>query len=226
MKFPQGSVSGLSPLLTAALASILLACDMGGQTAPPPDPEPLSAEVLAPLWDAGIGFGVFLESVQARENLWNTGWSEGGISQVNQSRAKTVAGRWRLLVVAEDWCGDSAANIPYLAHLAAAMDNVELRIVDSDAGDQVLASHPTPDGRAATPTVLLLDEDGRESGCWIERPAKLQAWYQANKDSLSREDLYGRVWEYYGAAGGEDAVAEILDMMLRAEAGATVCGLP
>ncbi|UCC24022.1 MAG: hypothetical protein JSU98_09805 [Gemmatimonadales bacterium] len=26
------------------------------------------------------------------------------------------------------------------------------------------------DGRPATPTVVILDEDGEEVGCWIERP--------------------------------------------------------
>jgi hypothetical protein len=226
MKFRPGWVSVLGRLRTVALVPTLLACDMAAQTTPPPDPEPLPPEVIAPLWETGVSFPAFLDAVEARENLWNSGWSEGGLSEVNLRRTKAVTGQWRLLVVAEDWCGDSAANIPYVAQLAAAMENVELRIVDSDVGEQVLASHPTPDGRAATPTVLLLDPDGRESGCWIERPARLQAWYQANKGSLSRDDLYARVWEYYGAAGGDDTVAEILDMMVRAEAGVTVCGLP
>ncbi|MEZ4456224.1 MAG: thioredoxin family protein [Gemmatimonadales bacterium] len=91
-------------------------------------------------------------------------------------RLRQLAGRWRLLVVAEDWCSDSVNTLPYVARLADAGSLPR----DPDhwpwlgAGRAVMESHPTPDGQATTPTMIVLDEDGREAGCFIERPAALR----------------------------------------------------
>jgi hypothetical protein len=101
-----------------------------------------------------------------------------------------------------------------------------MRIVDPDMGEALMTAHPTPDGRSATPTMVLVDSEFNEAGCWIERPAPLQAWYQANKKEMEQEDLYARVWSFYDTDRGDTALSEILRMMEAAAAGTIVCGLP
>ena len=171
-------------------------------------------------------FPAFLEAVEAREERWQSSYETGTVSELNLRRAAGVQGRFHLLVVAEDWCGDSAANLPYVARLAESMESVDLRIVNSSAGRPILDSHPTPDGRSATPTMLLMDEGFNEVGCWIERPAPLQAWYQANKRDLPQEQLYGRLWGFYDTDRGETTISELVRIMEAAEEGQTICGLP
>ena len=109
MNFPRGPLR-LRFACSCLLASGLLACDSQAQA--PPEPESLPVETLVSLWDGGIPFAEFLAGVEAREDLWAEGWDQGGISELNRAGITEVQQSWRLLVVAEDWCGDSAANIP------------------------------------------------------------------------------------------------------------------
>jgi len=47
-----------------------------------------------------------------------------------------------------------------------------LRIIGSDVGRAIMNAHRTPDGRAATPTVLLIDADFTEIVKLMERAAR------------------------------------------------------
>ena len=187
---------------------------------------PMEPAELRGIWDQGVTFPEFLEAAEARRERWNRSYEEGTVSRLNRDRADRIASQIRILAVAADWCGDSAANLPYLARMVEGMEGVEFRIVNPDQGREIMDRHPNPDGRGATPTLLFLDEGFQEVGCWIERPAPLQAWYQANKGSLNQDDLYARLWSFYDTDRGETALSEILRVMESAQAGSVVCGLP
>jgi hypothetical protein len=132
----------------------------------------------------------------------------------------------RLLAVSEDGCIDSAHSIPYLDALASGTPGMALRLVDRATGRELLDAHPAPDGRAATPTVLILDDEGTVQGCWIERPAPLQSWYLANPDGLGRTELYAAKTAWYEADGGAHVAAEFVELLEAAAAGTPACGLP
>ena len=101
-----------------------------------------------------------------------------------------------MLAVAEEMCNDSMNAIPYLARLAELAPNVELRIVNSSRGRSIMEAFRTPDGRAATPTVVVLDANGKVAGCWIERPESLRTWSSTPKDSLPSNERFAdrRAW--------------------------------
>lgn len=61
---------------------------------------------------------------------------------------------------------------PYPKFLANARARRELRIIGSDIGRAIMNAHRTPDGRAATPTVLLLDANFTEIVELMERGAR------------------------------------------------------
>jgi hypothetical protein len=204
-------------------ASIPSACVAQGED--PAIVVPMSATELESLWEQGVTFPDFLAAAERRRERWHDSYDSGTVSPLNRDRASRLEGDWKLLVVAADWCGDSAANLPYLARMVETMESVDMRIIDPDVGRPVMDSHPTPDGRGATPTLLLLNEGYEEVGCWIERPAPLQAWYQANKSVMSQDDLYDRVWSFYDTDRGETALSEILRVMESAADGQIVCGL-
>ena len=81
----------------------------------------------------------------------------------------------------------------------------------------------TPDGRAATPTVLLLDEGFRERGCMVERPPELQEWFLAAEDSLPREELYREKYTRYETDRGVMTVQEWVRVLEAAARGETRC---
>lgn len=193
-----------------------------GCGAPPPaDPELL--------WPDARGYD--LAEVGIRRDDWSHADSAAThlpAELVERARRAVAAvpGGLRVLAVSEDGCIDSAHAIPYLAALAERVPGLDLRLVDSRSGRALMEARPAPDGRAATPTVVLLDAAGSERGCWVERPAALQSWYLANPEELGRTQLYVAKTDWYEADGGRHVVAEFTRVLEGAAAEAPICGLP
>lgn len=123
-------------------------------------------------------------------------------------RFKLAGNGLRLLVITADWCPDSVHSVPYIAKLASGA-GVELRVVDFKTGRAVMDAHHTPDGRASTPTVVLLRGD-QEVAAWVERPASLQWWYLDMADEIGEEELLERKISWYDWNRGSDALTEIV----------------
>lgn len=170
----------------------------------------------AALYGKGVTFSTFVDSARSRAAEWRRNSTEAIVQADMLARVRDMPARRRLLVVAEPSCSDSIATLPYLAKLVEqAPDKLELRIVDSKAGRPVMEAHRTPDGRAATPTVAVMGEDGQLIGTWSERPAALQAWYIEQKSTLSRGELFSQKTKWYADDGGKSAVAEIVAIVTK-----------
>jgi hypothetical protein len=202
-------------LATSLLSLALTVCVAEGTAAP--------ADSLTRLYDSGRRFSEFLAAATARRETWLENYGRARIEPDQLARARRVPGQWRLLVVAIDGCGDSANTIPYIAALADSLPNVELRVVDPTAGKVVMESHRTPDGRAATPTVVLLDEHGNDAGCFVERPLALQAWTQVEKPRLPYAEWLDRKYQWYRDDAGRETVREIVALLESAAVGTPRC---
>jgi dipeptidyl aminopeptidase/acylaminoacyl peptidase len=177
------------------------------------------ADGVRALYQSGRSFGDFLDAARSRRDQWQDHYRGAAVPDSLLSRALAAGGTWRLLAIAEDWCGDSANTIPYLARLVERVPGLEMRVVDSKRGRAVMETHRTPDGRPATPTVVLLDEAWREVGSLVERPAPLTAWYQAHRADMSSEALHERIYAWYDEDRGASTVADIIALMERGSAG-------
>jgi hypothetical protein len=129
----------------------------------------------------------------------------------------------RVLVVAIDGCSDSANSIPFVAKLVALAPSVSLRIVKPDAGKAVMEAHRTPDGRAATPTVVVLDAAGNAVGCWVERPAVLQQMAIDARAAGTLDAYANNKQAWYDADQGASASREVAAVLRGAAMGAPVC---
>ncbi|HSG08503.1 MAG TPA: thioredoxin family protein [Longimicrobiales bacterium] len=212
------------------LASLVLAATLGVMQAPAPPcgaPFPPGGggdDTLKALFEGGVGFRTFLDNAKRRREEWDAHYGEGRVTAEQVARAQAVGGPWRILVIAEDWCGDSANTIPYLARLAERVDGLEMRIIDSAVGRAVMEAHRTPDGRAATPTVILMDGAWNEVGCFVERPTPLMAWYLANRETKTSDELHDYIFDWYTANAGAATVDDILTLLEGAAAGHPRCG--
>ena len=168
------------------------------------------------LWEAATPFPAFLENVKARQEQWRSRFANAAIDADALNEARALPGKRRILAVAEDRCSDSAWALPYLAKLAAAApEKLELRVISAQQGQAIQAAHPTPDGRKATPTIALLDEQSRFLGAWVERPTELQTHYLEKKPTSSRQDLYDYVNSWYTKDAGRTTIREVLSIMRR-----------
>jgi len=168
------------------------------------------------IYDKGMPFDQFLESTRTRRADWHERFANAAVDADSISRIRAIDGRRKILVVAEDRCSDSAQSIPYIAKLAAAVpEKLQLRVVSSTVGRSVMEEHLTPDGRPATPTIVVLSETGAFIGAWSERPAELQKWVVENKDKMNSDDLHERIAKWYADDAGKSAVREIVDLIAK-----------
>ncbi|MDH3732551.1 MAG: thioredoxin family protein [Gemmatimonadota bacterium] len=178
---------------------------------------------LEELYKSGITFDAFFDDADRRRELWVKNYTEGSVAAEMVARVEALEGRWRLLAVAEDWCSDSVNTVPFLALLAEQASNLEIRILDSDRGRELMEAHRTPDDRAATPTVLVLDDDYEDVGCFVERPADLQAWALDARPRLPDSEFLVEKMSWYEEDGGVSTVREIVEALEAAAAGSPLC---
>ncbi len=165
------------------------------------------------LYATGLTFSEFLEAAEERRDTWHDNYAAASVAPEVLARARAAGEGWRMLVVAEDWCGDSANTIPYVARLVEQVDGLDMRIVNSDVGRAIMEAHPTPDGRPATPTVVLLDPDGHDAGCFVERPPELQTWFLEQEELLDEDTLYDRKYAWYDGDAGASTVEEVVQVL-------------
>ncbi|MDH5642958.1 MAG: thioredoxin family protein [Gemmatimonadota bacterium] len=179
---------------------------------------------LRELFEGGMSFETFTEAATRRKDQWVAHYENAVVPADILARVEAVEGEWYLLAVAEDWCSDSVNTIPYIARLADDATNLSLSIIRSEEGREIMDSHPTPDGRGATPTVLVLNSEFELVGCFIERPRELQEWALPALDSLEREVFMEQKQSWYDEDAGKSTLAEIAGVMEAAAGGEMVCG--
>ncbi|MDA0313316.1 MAG: thioredoxin family protein [Gemmatimonadetes bacterium] len=212
-------------LTTLALASVLVFTPIDGVLVCVDDaPRPVTDGYQA-MYEAGVDYDAFLAAANQRKELWHGNSDKAhGLDLSFVERAKAVGGSWHFLVVAIDSCSDSVSTVPYLAQLVSLVDGLDLRIVDPTAGQAVMEAHRTPDGRAATPTILLLDDSFEARGCFIERPRSLADWMIENDGKIGRATLVAQKMEWYAENAGQETVEELVGILEAAASGRTVCG--
>lgn len=170
----------------------------------------------AAIWSKAAPFHRFLESVKTRQDDWRSRFANAAIDASALNDAHALPGRRRILAIADDVCSDSAWAVPYLAKLAAAVpERLELRVIGRTAGRRIQSAHLTPDGRLATPTIIVLDESDRFIGAWVERPAGLQKWFIESKASLGSDDLHEQMASWYTEDAGRSTINEVLAILGR-----------
>lgn len=176
--------------------------------------DPSVTDSLAALHARGRTYATFLAGAERRREMWRSNSAWGKVDPDLLARGRALTGPLRLLVVLEDGCSDSANTIPYLATFADSLGGVlDIRLVNSTEGKWVMERHRTGDGRAATPTVVLLDADGNDAGCWVERPKALALWMNDNRAKLSDESLLDGKFAWYNQDRGSATIREILDVL-------------
>lgn len=210
---------------------LLLAVSFAVGTMLPAPSAPANCESAAPadstllaLYASGEDFATFLANADARKAQWQRNWEGGQVPPDILARAQSLPGTWKLLIVAVDGCSDSVNTVPYIARLVELVPSLELRIVKPDAGRAVQEAHRTTDGRAATPTVVLLDEQGNDVGCWVERPHELQdAGIKARAEGKG-DEWFRAKQGWYDDDAGASTLREVVDIIAAAAAGTPICG--
>ena len=166
---------------------------------------------LRAVWDGAIPYSRFVEEAEKNVNLWEGVYRTSKIPDWAKEGACERGQNLRLLVLAEDWCGDASNTVPILARLGDEAKCLEMRVIKRDENPEVMDRYLT-NGTRSIPIVIAVDPDFHERGHWGPRPRELQQWVMDNKDSMPKTELYPKVRRWYAKDRGETTLREVLEL--------------
>lgn len=162
------------------------------------------------LWQAALPYDVFVKASTQHCGLWVGVHKFARLPEWSAGLDFTAEPR-RLLVLAEDWCGDASNTVPVLAKLVEQVPGLELRVLRRDEHPEFMDQYLT-NGSRSIPIVVVLDASLRELGHWGPRPVELQGWVMANRGSMPKAELYPQARKWYARDRGESTLREVLSI--------------
>ena len=166
-------------------------------------------------YESAPTFEEYLRGVQKNRELWHGLYERAGVPEDLAAEARRVSGRWHLLALSEDWCGDAVNALPAIARLA---DEVgwSFRVLSRDENPDLMDAHLTNGRSRSIPVVIAYDEDFHEVGWWGPRPEELQAWVLGEGLSMPSPERYKVVRRWYARDKAHTTLREILGLFRRA----------
>ena len=160
-------------------------------------------------------FAEFVATARKNQELWQSVYRLARVRAEIAARAAELPGRWHLLVLSEDWCGDAVNTVPVIAKLADGAPNLTLRVLARDENPDLMDAHLTS-GTRSIPIVMVLDEEFAERGWWGPRPRPLQEWFHAEGRALPSAERYPRIRQWYARDRGQTTLEEVVALLERA----------
>ncbi len=105
------------------------------------------------------------------------------------------------MVITEDWCGDSAFNLPVIAAVAARNPHVDLRILPRDANLDIMDQYLTENARSI-PKLVAFTSDGEEIFTWGPRPEQARQLRLRMKEAgADSKEMTDALIAWYDAGG-------------------------
>ena len=117
------------------------------------------------------------------------------------------------MILTEDWCGDSAQNLPYLYKISQLNDHIDLKLLYRDDNLEIMDRYLTNGGRAI-PKLVAFDKDRNELFQWGPRPEeakKLVAQWKAEGDAADQFNEKLHLW--YGRNRGKAFEDDFLKLL-------------
>ena len=127
---------------------------------------------------------------------------------------KKIEGKQTWLIFTEDWCGDSAQNLPYLMKYTSLNPNLDVKIILRDDNIQALKDYFGKDNPLSIPRIVAFDENRCELFRWGPRPAKAQELVNRLKQQgLPKEELNKKLHLWYARNKGKELEKEFTDII-------------
>ena len=160
----------------------------------------------------GEAFTDFMARPTKNHELWAALYKRITIPIEISARVEALGGHWHLLVLTEDWCGDSVNIVPIVAKLTESVSNMDMRMLARDENLDIMDSHLTGTSRSI-PIVILLNPKYEECGWWGPRPRELQKWVVEKGMKLPKDERYREVRTFYARDHGLSTMRELVDML-------------
>lgn len=159
-------------------------------------------------WDKGITYDAFKAAMTRNQERFEQNESRVVLDPETVRVFGSLPKGSRVLVLAEDWCGDVVANLPVLGRLAKAVPALDVRVFYRDQNLDLMERWLNQGKYQSIPVFVFLDKDFREVGHWIERPASV-----TERRAQERKKIFAAHPEF----GSPDAPVDQLPEDVRAQ---------
>lgn len=113
------------------------------------------------------------------------------------------------LVITEDWCGDSAQNLPYIYEHIKTNPNIQLFVLLRDSNLDVIDNYFKEGNPRSIPKIVAFDESGGELFIWGPRPKIAQDLVQQLKaEGYSKDEFNKELHLWYAKNKGQELLRE------------------
>jgi hypothetical protein len=124
-------------------------------------------------WDRGITYDEFKAAMTRNQERFAENEARVALDPETVRAFKSLPKGTRVLALAEDWCGDVVANLPVLGRLAKEAPGLDLRVFYRDQNLDLMERWLNQGKYQSIPVFVFFDQEFRELGHWIERPASV-----------------------------------------------------
>ncbi len=193
-------------------------------------------ELLEKVKNKGISFEQFNNQADAysvdidESSLDEVAKKKLGFTKLNQRRTYRILKTYKVsekikkavskitetqtwMILTEDWCGDSAQNLPYLYKISQLNNHIDLKLLYRDDNLEIIDQYLTNGGRAI-PKLVMFDKNGNELFQWGPRPEeakKLVAQWKAEGDAADQFNEKLHLW--YGRNRGKAFEDDFLKLL-------------
>jgi hypothetical protein len=115
----------------------------------------------------------YIESMKENRAVFEENLAAVRLTDEERAFFAELPEKFGVLVLTEDWCGDSAANLPIVVALARETGKLDVRILRREGNEDIANRYKLADGRNHIPTYIVHDAELNEVGHAIERPAEI-----------------------------------------------------
>ena len=163
-------------------------------------------------WDKGMTYDAFKAAMTRNQERFTENENRVVLNPETVKIFKALPKPLRVLVLAEDWCGDVIANLPVLGRLLKEKPPLDVRIFYRDQNLDLMERWLNQGKYQSIPVFVFFDEDFRELGHWIERPASV-----TERRAAERRRIFAAHPEFGSPDAPVDQLPEDVRTRLQAE---------
>jgi hypothetical protein len=163
-------------------------------------------------WDTGLTYDAFKAAMTRNQERFAQNENRVVLDPETVRTFKSLPQPLRVLVLAEDWCGDVVANLPILGRIIKEEPPLDVRIFYRDQNLDLMERWLNQGKYQSIPVFVFFDQSFRELGHWIERPVSV-----TERRAQERKRIFAAHPEFGSPEAAVDQLPEDVRTRLQAE---------